>query len=180
MSKVSAASGSKYSAHNEPARKFEPIAPVGTNYTPVGKVDIASLKKAPVAPKSTVPAPTYKPSTPTSTRPTPTFGAPLQSSGLKTTIGVKAPADAWPEAPSPAIPTTPRPVPAVGLFSYASLYVTVTDVVIGARWHRILDPLLLSHPKCLQSPLKKIVSPPSYVLPHSVSLSHTDIPPITN
>lgn len=45
MKRVRDASGSKYSVHNEPAKRFEPIAPVGTNYTPVGKVDITALRK---------------------------------------------------------------------------------------------------------------------------------------
>ena len=47
MNRVEAASGANYSVHKEQPRKFEPIAPVGTNYTPVGKVDIADLRKVP-------------------------------------------------------------------------------------------------------------------------------------
>lgn len=52
MKRVRDASGSKYSVHNEPARRAEPIGPVGTNYTPVGKVDIGALRKG--APKDLV------------------------------------------------------------------------------------------------------------------------------
>ena len=54
MKRVEAASGARYTAHKEQARKFEPIAPVGTNYTPVGKVDINELRRSarPVRPYS--------------------------------------------------------------------------------------------------------------------------------
>jgi drebrin-like protein len=45
MKRVRDASGAKYSVHNESTRRAEPIAPVGTNYTPVGKVDIGALRK---------------------------------------------------------------------------------------------------------------------------------------
>ncbi|KAG9313233.1 hypothetical protein JVU11DRAFT_6694 [Chiua virens] len=50
MQRVEAASGARYSAHNEKARKFEPIAPVGTNYTPIGKPDIAAMRRVPPPP----------------------------------------------------------------------------------------------------------------------------------
>src|SRR5216683_7626535 len=58
MSRVESASGAKYSAHNEQARRFEPIAPVGTNYTPVGKVDIAAIRSSatPTPPKAVSPS----------------------------------------------------------------------------------------------------------------------------
>ncbi|KAI0027139.1 hypothetical protein K488DRAFT_38376, partial [Vararia minispora EC-137] len=56
MSKVESASGAKYSAHKEPARRFEPIAPVGTAYTPVGKVDIAEIRRS-AAPPAAAPKP---------------------------------------------------------------------------------------------------------------------------
>lgn len=46
MKRIREASGSKYSVHNEPSKRPEPIAPVGTNYIPVGKVDMASLRAA--------------------------------------------------------------------------------------------------------------------------------------
>lgn len=52
MKRVEAASGSKYSAHKEHARQFEPIAPVGTNYAPIGRVDINELRKG--APKDVI------------------------------------------------------------------------------------------------------------------------------
>ena len=100
MSRVEAASGAKYSAHNEQPRKFEPIAPVGTNYTPVGKVDIDALRKAP-SPGSKPPAPAA------STRPT--FGAskPATSAASlygRMTAGSVAPPDEWPEDPAPPLP----------------------------------------------------------------------------
>lgn len=50
MSRVAAASGANYSAHNEKARKFEPIAPVGTNYSPIGRPDINAMRKPPPKP----------------------------------------------------------------------------------------------------------------------------------
>lgn len=45
MAKVNNASGSKYSVQDEVPRKYEPITPVGTAYTPAGKIDIAELRK---------------------------------------------------------------------------------------------------------------------------------------
>lgn len=58
MSRVESSLGAKYSAHNEQARKFEPIVLVGTNYTPAGKVDIAAIRSvaAPTPPKPVVPS----------------------------------------------------------------------------------------------------------------------------
>jgi drebrin-like protein len=115
MSRVESSSGARYSAHNEQPRKLEPIAPVGTNYTPVGKVDINALRKAPT--------PAAKPPTPVAnTRPAfsaPAFSAsssrPAVSAGSvygRTVIGGPAPQDAWPEeTPTPA-PAPPSPPPA--------------------------------------------------------------------
>jgi hypothetical protein len=45
MTRVSNASGSKYSVQKDAPRKYEPIAPVGTAYQPVGQVNIAELRK---------------------------------------------------------------------------------------------------------------------------------------
>lgn len=45
LKSVEAASGSRYTAHKEQTRKFEPIAPVGTAYTPIGRVDLNELRK---------------------------------------------------------------------------------------------------------------------------------------
>jgi hypothetical protein len=45
MTKVNNASGSKYAVQKGVQRKYEPIAPVGTAYTPVGKIDMAELRK---------------------------------------------------------------------------------------------------------------------------------------
>ncbi|KZT50974.1 hypothetical protein CALCODRAFT_461009 [Calocera cornea HHB12733] len=56
MKRVSDASGSKYSVHNEQAKAPEPIAPIrGSGYQPIGKVDIGELRKGakpaePIAP----------------------------------------------------------------------------------------------------------------------------------
>ena len=50
MKRVEDSSGARYTAHKEQPRKFEPIAPVGTNYTPVGKVDISELRKSATKP----------------------------------------------------------------------------------------------------------------------------------
>jgi drebrin-like protein len=114
MKRVEAASGANYSTHKEQARKFEPIAPVGTNYTPIGKVDIGALRKAPTqgagasASKPAIPSaprPSYGSSA--STRPAASFNAP--------TTG-RAPVGAWDDeapaaaaAPPPPPPTASRP-----------------------------------------------------------------------
>jgi hypothetical protein len=107
MKRVEAASGAKYSTHKEQARKFEPIAPVGTNYTPVGKVDIDALRKVPTpgagasASKPAMPSaprPSYGAST--SMRPAASFNAP--------TTG-RAPADAWDDEAPAAAPPPPPP-----------------------------------------------------------------------
>jgi hypothetical protein len=45
MKRVEAASGARYSAHKEKPREFVPIAPVGTSYTPIGRVDMSELRK---------------------------------------------------------------------------------------------------------------------------------------
>lgn len=107
MSRVEAASGAKYSTHKEQARKFEPIAPVGTNYTPVGKVDIGALRKAPT--------PAAKPPPPAAGS-RPTFGAkpPAASASSlygRTIIGGSAPQDAWPEDKPTQVETPPPPPP---------------------------------------------------------------------
>lgn len=52
MKRVEAASGARYSAHKEQARKFEPIAPVGTSYSPIGRPDINELRRG--APKDVI------------------------------------------------------------------------------------------------------------------------------
>ena len=59
MSRVEAASGAKYSAHKEQPRQIEPIAPVGTAYTPVGKIDIAAFP--PPLAKPTLPSSSSRP-----------------------------------------------------------------------------------------------------------------------
>lgn len=45
MTRVQNASGSKYSIQKEAPRKYEPITPVGTAYTPVGQVNVAELRR---------------------------------------------------------------------------------------------------------------------------------------
>lgn len=121
MKRVEAASGAKYSSHKEQPRKFEPIAPVGTTYTPVGKVDIAALKKAPT--------PAAKPALPTSSRPT--FGAPTASAGsLYGRVGSSsAPTDAWPDekkvaqavAPPPPAASRPPTLPTANRPAFSSM-----------------------------------------------------------
>lgn len=109
MSRVEAASGAKYSAHREAPRKFEPIAPVGANYIPVGKPDIGSLRQG-----SNPPPP---PSQPASSRPVatalrPVPPAPSPAAGFgKTPLANRAaaPDDAW---GAPSAPTQPPPPPA--------------------------------------------------------------------
>ena len=115
MSRVESASGARYSAHNEQTRKFEPIAPVGTNYTPVGKVDIAALRSA--AP-SAAPSPVV-PSAPRPAAVTPAASAPpFRSAGFGSTAAAsRVPQGTWdapkPTAVAPPPPTASRPPPTV-------------------------------------------------------------------
>lgn len=132
MKRIEAASGSKYSAHNEQARKFEPIAPVGSSYTPVGRPDISAMRKAQPPPKNPPSAPsvlTYsKPAIPNAPRPVFRGTSSVQPAGTG-----KAPADAWEEEASttslppqlppatsrpPALPSAPRPAFSVS-FTFA-------------------------------------------------------------
>ena len=131
MSRVEAASGAKYSAQKDSPRRFEPIAPVGTSYKPVGKVDIAALRAeaAQSAPKPVVPS-----------APRPTFGSSSASGFGKAPIVGRspAPADAWPdEAPAaaavpPPPPAASRPVPA------ARPPVTVSSVPVIKSWQLVI------------------------------------------
>ena len=124
MSRVESASGAKYSTHNEKARKFEPIAPVGTNYVPVGKVDIKELRKAP--------PPAAKP----------VFGATSKSVGSAASLygrsggaGGSAPQDAWPEEKPAAAPVSqPPPPPAASRPAFSA---------VSRRFH---DECVLLHP----------------------------------
>lgn len=97
MSRVEAASGAKYSVHKETARKFEPIAPVGTSYTPIGKVDIGAIRNAATA---------TKPITPSTPRSVPLAPSPAPGLG-RAPIANRAPVDAWPEDSQPASPPAP-------------------------------------------------------------------------
>lgn len=45
MRRIADSSGARYSVHKEQARKFEPIAPVGTSYTPIGRVNVDELRR---------------------------------------------------------------------------------------------------------------------------------------
>ena len=114
MSRVKAASGVNYTAQKEAPRKFEPIAPVGTNYVPVGKVDIAALRQGATKPP-TAPAAT-KPAIPTAPRPVPVAPSPA-ARFAGGSVGRNAPADAWADepdsfAPPPPPPAASRPTPA--------------------------------------------------------------------
>ena len=113
MSRVSAASGSKYSIHKEPARKSEPIGPVGTNYTPVGKVDISAIRKEAAVKPPAKPQPTTarplgvgkqwsKPAA-SGFQPKYTPPPPVKSS--------PAPDDDWEPAPAPVKPIAAPPLP---------------------------------------------------------------------
>jgi drebrin-like protein len=109
MSRVESASGARYSAHNETARKFEPIAPVGTNYTPIGKVDIAAIRSA------AGPAPPQPP-VPSAPRPSAVIPAAQGPIVRTTTVGsaaaaARVPTGTW-DAPKQAVTATPPPPPA--------------------------------------------------------------------
>ena len=130
MKRIEAASGAKYSAHNEQARKFEPIAPVGSSYTPVGRPDISAMRNAQPPPKNPPSAPsvsTYsKPSIPNTPRPVFRGTSSVQPAGTG-----KAPADAWEEEasttslPPQLPPATSRP-PALPSASRPAFSVSVT------------------------------------------------------
>lgn len=122
MKRVEAASGAKYSAHNEKARKFDPIAPVGTNYTPIGKPDIAAMRRVNPVPASSRPSAVAAPR--------PVFGAPVPAP-MKTAPPSNVADDDWGDEPPvapppppaasrpPVLPSAPRPAP--------------TSVSIGSR-----------------------------------------------
>ena len=113
MSRVEAASGAKYSIHREPARKSEPIGPVGTNYTPIGKVDINAIRKEaaakpPQPPQSTTTRPLgvgQQWSRPATTGFQPKYTPPPP---IKPT---PAPDDDWEPTPASVKPTTAPPLP---------------------------------------------------------------------
>ena len=114
MSRVKAASGVNYTAQKEAPRKFEPIAPVGTNYVPVGKVDIAALRQGATKPPAAPAA--IKPAIPTAPRPVPVAPSPA-ASFARGSIGRNVPADAWAGesdsfTPPPPPPAASRPTPA--------------------------------------------------------------------
>lgn len=129
MSRVEAASGAKYSTHNEPTRRAEPIGPVGTSYTPVGKVDINALRreaaaKPPVHPQPTTAKPPgvgkqwSRPAT-TGFQPKYTPPPPVKPS--------PAPDDDWEPVqapvkptPGPPLPTAIRPTPSSPAVSFNS------------------------------------------------------------
>ncbi|KAF8634657.1 hypothetical protein AX15_000796 [Amanita polypyramis BW_CC] len=113
MSRVEAASGAKYTAQKEAPRTFDPIAPVGTNYKPVGKVDIAALRATPTPP-------------PSAPRPSPGAARSIASAASlygrsSGSVTPSTPVDAWPEenpsqsptqpaaSRSPVLPTNARP-----------------------------------------------------------------------
>ncbi|KAI6149613.1 hypothetical protein BKA82DRAFT_3977167, partial [Pisolithus tinctorius] len=82
MKRFEAAPGALYFAHDEQAREFEPIAPVGINCTPVGRPDMGAIRKAPpspnpsvvpfqsLAPRPAATTPALKPAVPRASRPT--------------------------------------------------------------------------------------------------------------
>lgn len=141
MSRVEASSGARYSAHKEAPRRYEPIAPVGTNYTPVGRPDIASMRAAaaPTAPK---------PSVPSAPRPVPTAPSPAPGLG-RVPVASRAPADAWPEesapAPPPAPPSATRP-PVLG--SAAAYAASVRPCFLRPNANLLLAERIKGGPAC--------------------------------
>jgi hypothetical protein len=119
--KITNASGAKYSVHKEAPRQYVPIAPVGSSYTPVGKIDITQMRQG--TPRD-VPQPSTSAYTPArselgnirtpSTAAPPTAPRPVPS---RPPVSAPAPAAHDWEAPSseriqsvaPPIPTTSRP-----------------------------------------------------------------------
>ncbi|KAI9512505.1 hypothetical protein F5148DRAFT_848842 [Russula earlei] len=142
MSRVESASGSKYSAHLEPERKFEPIAPVGTNYTPVGKVDISALRSAvaPTPPKSAIPS-ISRPFVATHNAPSSSEQT-VQFTAVSNAVpAAQVPADAW-DAPTRTVSAgskrplaVPRPPPSVAAesFSISTGFATVPSSNIPTK-----------------------------------------------
>ncbi|OCB86325.1 hypothetical protein A7U60_g6639 [Sanghuangporus baumii] len=109
MKRVEDSSGSRYTAHKEQPRKFEPIGSVGTNYTPVGRVDISEIRRtAPKSVASAKPTQVYTPSAP----------APPVPSASRPFVASKPVMPSWeepaaPSAPPPPPPAATRPIPTV-------------------------------------------------------------------
>lgn len=173
MKRVEAASGARYSAQKEAPRKYEPITPVGSSYTPVGKVDIAALKASKPTPSPTTA--TSRPSLPTATRPI--FGAskPATASAAslygRTATASKGPApvDAWPEEkpvaatpppPPPAalrppvLPTAPRPTPSVASVPVSTTPTKPTEDDRISPVGTAYTPVSLPAPKKLRNPFE--------------------------
>lgn len=123
MSRVEAASGAKYTAQKEAPRRFEPIAPVGTNYVPVGRPDIDALRRntsvaPPAPPAASRPVPSAAASAasrapPPPSAPRPAFGSATSTSGFgrapAASAGrVSAPDDDW-DTPAPSVAKPPPP-----------------------------------------------------------------------
>lgn len=164
MSRVEVASGAKYSIHKEPARKFEPIGPVGTSYTPVGKVDIHALRnEAAVKPP--------QPPRPTATRP-PGVGQQWSkpvTSGFQPKYtapppvkSTPAPDDDWEPAPAPVkltpappLPTATRPTPPAPAVSITTSFPHYNAHINSSH---SLSKKSLSRSSLLPKLLRKIVS----------------------
>ena len=100
MKRVEAASGAKYSVQKEAPRAVDPIAPVGSAYKPIGKVDMNALKRAPVAPPKAAAAP---PQPGRTTSAASLYGKPPAAAVKKG----PAPDDAWGEEEAAAPPPPP-------------------------------------------------------------------------
>ncbi|EJD08583.1 uncharacterized protein FOMMEDRAFT_117069 [Fomitiporia mediterranea MF3/22] len=109
LKRVADSSGSRYTAHKEQPRKFERIAPVGTNYTPIGKVDIGEIRKSATKPTTAAkPTQAYTPPTPTAAPPMPSAPRPpISSKPVIPSWGEPATTAA---APPPPPPMASRPV----------------------------------------------------------------------
>ena len=109
MSRVEAASGAQYTAQKEAPRKFEPIAPVGTNYVPIGKPDLAALRREAAAPTHQAqPPPPPAAARPVPAAPRSVFPTPAASfRSIPTVNRASAPDDAWGEPPAPSKPPPP-------------------------------------------------------------------------
>lgn len=159
MSRIESASGARYSVQREAPRKFEPIAPVGTNYTPIGRPDIAAMRKAATPNTHSAPAPppaavVPPPAARNILRNVPLALSPAPGLGKVPVVG-RAPADAWPEEAPVAAPPPPPAANRPPMTSSATRPVVATTsvrcVLVAVVFHQF-SQAFVSQPAARFSP----------------------------